>query len=118
MDVVTSQPTAVLASKVHEPAVECIVDLDAIAHNVRVLKEFAGDADVMAVVKADGYNHGAIEVSRVALASGASELGVTNLSEALALRAAGITVPILSWLNPSDSDFEAAIRGGVEIGVT
>lgn len=115
---VTDQPTAVLAGPIHEPALECIVDLDAIAHNVRVLKGFAGDADLMAVVKADGYNHGALEVARVALASGASELGVTNLSEALALRAAGITAPILSWLNPSDSDFASAIEAGVEIGVT
>jgi alanine racemase len=118
MDAVTSQPIAVLTSQAHVPAVECIVDLDAIAHNVRVLKEFAGDADVMAVVKADGYNHGAVEVARVALASGASELGVTNLQEALALRAAGITAPILSWLNPSDADWAPAIEAGIEIGVT
>lgn len=116
--VVNSQHSALRTTSVHDPAVECIVDLDAIAHNVGVLKKFAGGADVMSVVKADGYNHGAIEVSHVALASGASELGVTTIAEALRLRAAGITAPILCWLNPSDSDFGSAIEANVEIGVT
>ncbi|WP_043720147.1 alanine racemase, partial [Nocardia asiatica] len=59
--------------------VETVIDLDAIAHNVRILREHAGDAAVMAVVKADGYNHGAVEVGRAALAAGAAELGVTTV---------------------------------------
>ncbi|MGS2808760.1 alanine racemase [Nocardia sp. MW-W600-9] len=98
--------------------VETVIDLDAIAHNVRVLREFAQGAGVMAVVKADGYNHGAVEVGRTALASGATELGVTTVAEALALRAAGITAPILCWLNTVDADFGAAIAADVEIGVS
>ena len=97
---------------------QCVVDLDAIAHNVSVLKDFAGPAEVMAVVKADAYNHGAVEVSRVALANGASELGVTSVAEALHLRGAGITAPILCWLNPSDADFASAIKADIEIGLT
>lgn len=53
------------------PQTEAVVDLDAIAHNVRVLREFAGDAALMAVIKADGYNHGAVAVARTALSAGA-----------------------------------------------
>ncbi|MEU8896930.1 alanine racemase [Nocardia sp. NPDC048505] len=98
--------------------VETVIDLDAIAHNVRILREHAGDAGVMAVVKADGYNHGAVEVGRAALAAGAAELGVTTVGEAVALRHAGITAPILCWLNNSDADFGAAIAADIEIGVS
>nr|WP_314142400.1 alanine racemase [uncultured Rhodococcus sp.] len=94
------------------------VDLDAVAHNVRVLQQFAGDAAVMAVVKADGYNHGAVEVAQAAVAAGAQELGVTTIGEALELRAAGVTVPVLAWLHRTDSDFAAAIAGQVGIGVS
>ncbi|HEY5843253.1 MAG TPA: alanine racemase, partial [Mycobacterium sp.] len=76
------------------------VDLDAIAHNVRVLRECAGSAQVMAVVKADGYGHGATQVGRAALAAGAAELGVATVAEAMALRRDGITAPVLAWLHP------------------
>ncbi|WP_235204341.1 alanine racemase [Nocardia otitidiscaviarum] len=101
-----------------EPQVETVIDLDAIAHNVRILIERAGDAAVMAVVKADGYNHGAVEVARTALAAGARELGVTTVAEAVALREAGITAPILCWLNTSDTDFAPAVAADIEIGVS
>jgi len=101
-----------------EAQVETVVDLDAIAHNVRILREYAGDAAVMAVVKADGYNHGAVEVGRAALAAGAVELGVTTVAEAVRLREAGITAPVLCWLNNSDADFGAAIEHDIEIGVS
>ena len=95
-----------------------VVDLAAIDHNVRVLREHAGDAATMAVVKADGYNHGAVHVAHAALAAGALELGVTTVAEALALRDAGITAPILCWLHRTDTDFAPAIASGVEIGVS
>ncbi|MFE3545467.1 alanine racemase [Nocardia sp. NPDC059177] len=98
--------------------VETVIDLDAIAHNVRVLREYARGAAVMVVVKADGYNHGAVAVARAALGAGAAELGVTTVAEALTLRAAGITAPILCWLNTIDADFGAAITADVEIGVS
>jgi alanine racemase len=72
------------------------VDLGAIAHNLRVLRRHLGDAvHVTAVVKADGYGHGAVPVSDVALAGGADLLGVACVEEALELRAAGIDAPIL-----------------------
>ncbi len=100
------------------PQAEALIDLDAIAHNVRLLRDHAGDAAVMAVVKADAYNHGAAAVARTALASGAAELGVTTVDEALTLRAAGIDAPILSWLHTPDTDFTAAIAAGIELSVS
>jgi alanine racemase len=95
-----------------------VVDLGAIAHNVAVLREHAGAAGVMAVVKADGYGHGATEVSRVALAAGALELGVATVGEALALRRDGITAPLLAWLHPPGTDFAPAVAADVQIGVS
>jgi alanine racemase len=95
-----------------------VVDLDAIAHNVRVLCEHAGTAQVMAVVKADGYGHGAVEVGRAALAAGAAELGVATLAEAMALRLGGVTAPVLAWMHPPGTDFAAAIAADVQIGVS
>jgi Alr-MurF fusion protein len=70
------------------------IDLDALAHNVRRLREIAG-VPLMAVVKADAYGHGAVRVARAALASEASMLAVATLSEACTLREADITAPIL-----------------------
>jgi alanine racemase len=71
------------------------IDLEAIRHNVRLVREFVGPAvAVMAIVKADGYGHGAIEVSRAALYAGASSLGVATVSEGIALRAALPNTPI------------------------
>ncbi|MGV0798114.1 alanine racemase, partial [Mycolicibacterium elephantis] len=75
---------------------EAVVDLDAIAHNVRLLRERAGSAQVMAIVKADGYGHGATEVAAAALAAGATELGVATVGEAVALRRDGVTAPALA----------------------
>lgn len=98
--------------------VEAVVDLDAIAHNVGVLRAHAGDAAVMVVVKADGYNHGAVEVARTALAAGAAELGVTTIAEAVTLREAGIEAPILCWLNICDADYAAAVAADIEIGIS
>ena len=97
---------------------EVVVDLDAVAHNVRVLREHAGPASVMAVVKADGYGHGASQVGQAALAAGAAELGVATIGEALELRRAGITAPVLAWLHPPGADFAPALSSDVQIGVS
>ncbi|RAX18461.1 alanine racemase [Pseudarthrobacter sp. AG30] len=93
-----------------------VIDLDAIRHNVRRLADAASPAKVMAVVKADAYGHGAVPVARAALQSGAAWLGVAHISEALALRAAGIDAPLLAWLHTTDSNFGAAVAAGVDIG--
>ncbi|KUI16840.1 alanine racemase [Mycobacterium sp. GA-1285] len=104
-------PTAIVAP-------QAVVDLDAIAHNVRLLRDLAGTAQVMVVVKADGYGHGATQVSRVALAAGATELGVATVAEALGLRQDGITAPVLAWLHPPGTDFAPAVAADVQIAVS
>lgn len=72
------------------------IDLAAIGHNVRELRRVTDPkARFMAVVKADGYGHGAAEVSKTALANGADLLGVARIDEGVALREAGFAVPIL-----------------------
>ncbi|PWR08196.1 alanine racemase [Micromonospora acroterricola] len=96
---------------------EAVVDLGAIAGNVRTIASVVGTG-LMAVVKADGFGHGAVPVARAALGAGAGWLGVTSAPEALALRAAGITAPTLSWLHRPDDDFGALIAAGVDIGVS
>ncbi|HWC45011.1 MAG TPA: alanine racemase, partial [Casimicrobiaceae bacterium] len=74
---------------------EAVVDLGAIRQNVRTLK--AGTAaEVLAVVKAHGYGHGLVPSARAALEGGATWLGTAIVDEAVALRAAGIDVPILA----------------------
>ncbi|HUT20929.1 MAG TPA: alanine racemase, partial [Anaerolineae bacterium] len=72
------------------------VDLGAIGHNLRRIRHLLGDeVDVMVVLKADGYGHGATRIARTALNNGARRLGVACLGEAAALRQAGIDAPIL-----------------------
>ena len=72
------------------------VDLEAIAHNVRRVSEIIGPAvKVLAVLKADGYGHGAVRVARTALNNGACCLGVASINEGLVLRKAGVSAPIL-----------------------
>src|ERR1700742_5133131 len=99
-------------------AAEAVVDLDAIAHNVRLLRELAGSAQVMAVVKADGYGHGATQAARAALAAGAAELGVATIDEALGLRAEGITAPVLAWLHRPGADFGPALLADVALALS
>lgn len=72
------------------------IDLDAIAHNVRTIKQAIGpDVMLMAVLKANGYGHGAVKTARTALNNGAGYCGVASLNEAIALRAGNIDEPIL-----------------------
>ncbi|MCC9195835.1 alanine racemase [Arthrobacter sp. zg-Y820] len=102
------------------PAAErqALVDLAAVRHNVRHLVRLASPARVMAVVKADAYGHGAVPVARAALEAGASWLGVAHISEALALRGAGITAPLLAWLHTVDSQFSEAVAANVDLGLS
>ena len=84
------------------------IDLDAVAHNVAVLREAVAPSAVWAVVKADGYGHGASEVSRAALAAGAQGLCVALVAEGIALRESGIDAPILV-LSEQPPDAAAAV---------
>jgi alanine racemase len=98
---------------------EAVVDLAAIAANVATLKSKTA-AELMAVVKADGYGHGMVPAARAALAGGAGWLGVAMLEEALALRAAGIRAPVLAWLwTPREAEsLRAALAAGVDVSVS
>ena len=72
------------------------VDLGAIAHNTKEIRRvIAPSAKIMAITKANGYGHGAVEVSRAALANGAEWLGVARVEEGVAIREAGIRAPVL-----------------------
>ncbi|MDQ0377496.1 alanine racemase [Amycolatopsis thermophila] len=102
------------------PRAEVVVDLAAVRHNVALLasRAAASGAATMAVVKADGYGHGAVPVARAALESGATWLGACSLGEALALREAGLTAPILSWLDLPDVDFAPGIAADVDLAAS
>jgi alanine racemase len=94
------------------------IDLAAIRDNVAVLAErAAGGAQVMAVVKADGYGHGLVPSARAAVSGGAAWLGVAFLEEALALRAADVDVPLLAWLVTPGEDLAPALAADVDLGV-
>jgi alanine racemase len=89
------------------------VNLDAVTSNVMHLKEhLPKNVQIMAVVKADGYGHGALEVAEAAIEAGATWLGVALLDEALALRKAGIKTPILvlGWTRPEDVSVASEYR--------
>jgi alanine racemase len=92
---------------------QALVNLGAITANVAALREHVRGSQVMAVVKADGYGHGMIPAARAALAGGADWLGVADLTEAVALRQAGITVPVLGLMAFGEPD--DAIASGVDV---
>ncbi|MDR0346262.1 MAG: alanine racemase [Nocardiopsaceae bacterium] len=94
---------------------EAVIDLAAVSANVAALREHVRGAAVMAVVKSDGYGHGMTEAARAAVAAGAQWLGVNRPSEALALREAGITAPVLCLLAAADAPHADAIRAGVDL---
>ncbi|MGV0408028.1 alanine racemase [Corynebacterium resistens] len=96
---------------------EVIIDLSAVRSNVSLFADAAPSAEVMAVVKADAYNHGAFAVARACLESGATQLGVATIGEALSLRTAGITAPITAWMWIPGEDLSRAIQQDITIGV-
>ena len=93
------------------------IDLGALAYNVGVVRERVGEAQVMTVVKADAYGHGLVPCATAAVGAGASWLGVAFLEEALALRAAGLEVPVLAWLFAPGEDLVPAVAADVDLGV-
>ena len=95
---------------------EIRVDLGAIQDNVASLRART-TAQVMAVVKADGYGHGMVPAARAALAGGARWLGSCTIREALALRDAGIDVPMLAWLWAPGEPVNDAVRAHVDLSV-
>jgi alanine racemase len=110
-----------------DPSRPCFaeIDLDAIAHNVGVLRRASAPAEVWAVVKADAYGHGAVPVARATLAAGATGLCVALVDEGRQLREAGIDSPILVLSQPPPDrladaawmglDVVVATRDGIEV---
>jgi len=98
-----------------DASVETLIDLDAVKGNVTALRQHAAGAALMAVVKSDAYGHGMIPAARAALAGGASWLGVVTVPEALALRGAGVTAPVLCLMGVPGSAHEEAVRHGVDL---
>ncbi|MBK5224211.1 MAG: alanine racemase [Acidimicrobiia bacterium] len=92
-----------------------IVDLDAIAANVAELCRVAAPAAVCAVVKADGYGHGAVPVARAAVDAGAQWLAVAHVAEGQALRAEGIEVPILLLSEPRPDSMDEVVAAQLHV---
>ncbi|GAA2620646.1 alanine racemase [Paractinoplanes durhamensis] len=96
---------------------EVRIDLDAIRDNVALMR--AGtSAEVMAVVKGDGYGHGLVPSARAALAGGATWLGAATLDEGLALRRAGIGVPVLAWLHSPGLPLHEGVEAGIDLSAS
>ncbi|MEZ5229249.1 MAG: alanine racemase [Acidimicrobiales bacterium] len=103
------------------------IDLDAVAQNCSMLGSFAAGSELCAVVKADGYGHGAVEVATTALGAGASRLAVAQVAEGRQLREAGIDAPIWVLSQPDPAEFEAVAaldlepalysREGIELAI-
>ncbi len=89
------------------------VDLDALEHNVEQLRAVAAPSEVWAVVKANGYGHGAVEVARSALAAGVAGLCVALVDEGLELRAAGIDAPVLVLSEQPAAASDAIVGAGL-----
>jgi alanine racemase len=112
---VTSQLRVAAAGAGIDPATaRAEIDLAAFRSNVRILRVHAG-VPVMVVVKADGYGHGILECAREARIAGAEWLGVATPTEALMLREAGDTGPVLAWLYGIDEDLAPLLAADVDV---
>ncbi|WP_327392732.1 MULTISPECIES: alanine racemase [unclassified Streptomyces] len=94
------------------------IDLGAVRANVRTLRERAPRAELMAVMKSDGYGHGAIPCARAARQAGAGWLGTATPEEALALRAAGDQGRIMCWLWTPGSPWQEAIEQDIDVSAS
>jgi alanine racemase len=94
---------------------EALVDLGAITDNVAGLVRHVGGAQVMAVVKSDAYGHGMVQAASAAVAGGATWLGVLHAADAIALRKAGHTVPVLCLHGSPDAPHAEAIKYQVDL---
>ena len=113
--VAVMDPAELPAEEAAQHRAEIVVDLDAIRHNVATLKQRVGDSQLMAVVKADGYGHGLVPAARAARAGGADWLGAAVIEEALALREAGDTGRLLTWLAVPGEDYRPALSADVDV---
>jgi alanine racemase len=94
------------------------VDLNAYAHNLRVVKEMAGQAGLMPIIKADAYGHGLVQVGRKAVECGAAMLGVATVQEGVTLRQAGLTLPIVVLFQPDLFALEAVVQHNLTLVIS
>lgn len=95
----------------HTGPSRAVVDLDAYRHNLALARRFAGQpVDLIAVIKADAYGHGAVPVAGAALRAGARMLGVATVGEGAELRAAGVDAPVLVMVTPRAEELPLAVR--------
>lgn len=94
------------------------IDLAALRANVRVLRERASGAQLMAVVKSDGYGHGAVPCARAAQEAGAAWLGTATPQEAFALREAGIGGRLMCWLWTPGGPWREAVEADIDVSVS
>jgi alanine racemase len=97
---------------------EIQVDLAKIQSNYRTLKKLVAPSELMAVVKANGYGHGMHEVAQALEDISVDALGVADLDEAIALRAAGIKSRLMCWILSADDDFQMAAEQDIELGIS
>ncbi|MFG2618424.1 alanine racemase [Streptomyces sp. NPDC048507] len=100
------------------PRVYAEIDLDAVRENVRALRARAPRAQLMAVVKANAYGHGAVPCARAAQEAGATWLGTATPEEALALRAAGIEGRVMCWLWTPGGPWREAVEADIDVSVS
>ncbi|WP_329175883.1 alanine racemase [Streptomyces decoyicus] len=94
------------------------IDVAAVRSNVRALRDRAPRAELMAVVKSDGYGHGAVRCARAAREAGAGWLGTALPEEAFALRAAGDTGRLMCWLWTPGGPWQQAVEQDIDVGVS
>ncbi len=99
-----------------ENRAEARIDLSRLTENIELLKNKC-NTKLLAVVKADAYGHGLVEVAKAAESAGADWLGVALLEEAITLRKNGVKSPILAWLVPPGSDFQSAVDLDIDVAI-
>lgn len=93
------------------------IDLGRLSRNVETLKRKINGPALMAIVKANAYGHGLVQSAQAAKRGGADWLATALLEEAIDLRNAGVTGPILTWLNTLDDRFEECISKDIDLGI-
>lgn len=101
----------------HSPLRIARVNTAAITKNVSQIRQLTGVEDVLVVVKANAYGHGMVPAACAALAGGATWLGVADIDEAMSLREAGITAPLLAWIHAPDETFVEAVEADITLGL-
>ncbi len=94
------------------------VDLAVYRENLKHIMQTMAPARVMAVIKADAYGHGLVEVATAAVEAGIDMLGVLDIETGLALRKAGVRSPSFAWLHSPQSNFNSAVKAEIELSVS